>query len=90
MGIDSSDCSFTSNPIKKYAKMVNSFLDALSKEIESVSRLIKGNGWNIDAIYIGGGTPTSLNHQQLALFLEQVDSNFKLKLIREITIEAGR
>lgn len=83
-------CSFTSNPINKYTKMVDSFLDALKKEIETLSRIINEKNWYIDTLYIGGGTPTSLNHRQLASFLEQVDSNFNLKLIKEITIEAGR
>ena len=83
-------CSFTSNPIKKYAKVVDSFIEAIKKEINAVGKIIDAKGWKIESLYMGGGTPTSLNNEQMCMILEEVDRVFKLSSIEEFTIEAGR
>ena len=56
-------CSFTSYPLKQYADRVDKYLDALEREIEFVSGITKDK--TIESLYIGGGTPTSLNEAQL-------------------------
>jgi len=53
-------CSFTSNPIKKYEHMVESYIKALKKEIMSVAGILEKKKLKIESIYIGGGTPTSI------------------------------
>lgn len=83
-------CSFTSNPIGSNQDLVNSYLDSLIKEINSVLSYMKSNKYNIDAFYIGGGTPTSLNANQLSKLLSAVSSNLSIRDLREVTIEAGR
>lgn len=79
-------CSFTSYPLDKYAKKVDMYLDALEKEIRFTAELIKGK--SLESIYIGGGTPTSLNETQLTRLLTLVRDNFKAPV--EYTVEAGR
>lgn len=79
-------CSFTSYPVKQYENKIDLYLKALLKEFESVSEYAKK--YKIESIYIGGGTPTSLNEQQLDVLLSGVKKYFKRP--DEFTVEAGR
>ncbi|MDF2674976.1 MAG: hemZ, partial [Clostridiales bacterium] len=66
-------CSFTSNPIWKNQDLVNCYLNSLLKEINSVFSYLKDSGYNIDTLYVGGGTPTSLNVHQLNKLLSNIN-----------------
>ena len=79
-------CSFTSYPLDKYSKKVDSYLDQLEKEMEFTSHFTKTR--EIDSIYIGGGTPTSLNETQLERLLDMTGKYFGTA--EEYTVEAGR
>lgn len=83
-------CSFTSNPIAKSIHLVEGYLAALKREISEVSGIIKDNGYKIESIYIGGGTPTSISPGQLADLLEYAERNLDLRNLKEYTLEAGR
>ena len=56
-------CSFSSYPLKLWAKRVDEYLDALCLEIRETARMMKN--YKLDTIYIGGGTPTTLEPYQL-------------------------
>lgn len=62
-------CSFSSYPLKQWQDRVDLYLDALVKEIQAVSRMMKAKGRVLDTIYIGGGTPTTLEPEQLKRLL---------------------
>ncbi len=79
-------CSFTSYPLKQYSGRVDDYIDALIKEMEYVKPYFENN--EIESIYIGGGTPTSLNEKQLEKLLTAVEKCFKIPC--EFTVEAGR
>jgi oxygen-independent coproporphyrinogen-3 oxidase len=81
-------CSFTSN--QKPYEEVERYLQALLKEIEYVGRRCRETGMAIETIYIGGGTPTTLDEGQLERLLDSVLHNFDLCKLREFTLEAGR
>ncbi|MBE6008072.1 MAG: coproporphyrinogen dehydrogenase HemZ [Lachnospiraceae bacterium] len=81
-------CSFASYPLDKYEKKVDSYIDCLIKEIEYLGKYSKDK--NIRNIYIGGGTPTSLNEERLERVLKAVEANFDVKNVGEYTVEAGR
>jgi len=83
-------CSFTSNPIKKYEKMVESYMAALTKEIRCVGEMLRERELKIQSIYIGGGTPTSIDVQYLGKLLEEIEKNFCFDFVQEYTLEAGR
>lgn len=84
-------CSFTSYPIEKWKGQVEAYLDALKKEIDYVSKqLDRGMKAPIRSIYIGGGTPTSLDERSLEKLLVMVNEAFILDNIEEFTVEAGR
>lgn len=81
-------CSFTSYPIASYRKKVESYLDALEKELVYLSKEFKNN--YLQTIYIGGGTPTTLEPSQLRRLIRMVKSLFDLSHVTEFTVEAGR
>jgi len=81
-------CSFTSYPIDRLCNLVDPYLDALEKELEFGSRWIKDNNLKINALYIGGGTPTALPEDKFARLLSMVRNYFTMT--REFTVEAGR
>ena len=45
---------------------------------------------NLNTIYIGGGTPTTLEADQLDRLLTHLEETFSYEEIKEITVEAGR
>lgn len=81
-------CSFTSYPLSAWAKRVDAYLDALEHEIDYVA--VKFAGKHLNAIYIGGGTPTTLEPCQLDRLIRKIKCSFDLSDCLEFTVEAGR
>lgn len=81
-------CSFTSFPISQWKGRTGLYLEALYHEMRSVAQSMKGK--NLDSVYFGGGTPTSLEARELDWLLEKLESTFDLSGIKELTVEAGR
>lgn len=81
-------CSFTSFPLSAWAKRVDDYLDALEKEIDFVS--VRFSGRRLNSIYIGGGTPTTLEPYQLDRLIRKLKCSFDLGDCLEFTVEAGR
>ena len=83
-------CSFISQSIKFSQKLVEPYLEALKKEFHHTAELIKKLGYNIETIYIGGGTPTTLDSNGLYTLLDNINTTFDVSKIKEFTVEAGR
>ena len=81
-------CSFTSYPLAVWKENVDSYVDAMLKEMEFTSRLMHGR--KLDTFYMGGGTPTTLEPEQLDRVLSFFEEHFDTSLLKEYTIEAGR
>ena len=81
-------CSFTSYPIGLWMKKLDDYIDALEKEMAFTAEACKGK--SLTTIYIGGGTPTSLDAEHLERLLSLIDKYFDTKSLLEYTIEAGR
>lgn len=81
-------CSFPSN--QGCEKDYNTYVDALIKEVEFCGQQIRENGQEIESIYIGGGTPTSLSANQLDRLFESIGKSLTLDYLREFTCECGR
>ena len=81
-------CSFSSYPLSQWKKRVEEYLDALCLEIRKISGLM-GNR-KPDTIYIGGGTPTTLEPAQLIRLLDTLEAAFDFDGLKEFTVEAGR
>ena len=63
------------------------FFDSLIKEIQMCQ--LNTKNWEIDSIFIGGGTPSLMSSKQLENLIKELDDNFDLSHIKEFTIEAN-
>ncbi len=81
-------CSFTSFPLVSWKQKVDHYLDALEKELDYVA--VKFAGKHLNSIYIGGGTPTTLEPYQLDRLIRKIRCSFDLSDCQEFTVEAGR
>ncbi|MBQ2952919.1 MAG: coproporphyrinogen dehydrogenase HemZ [Clostridia bacterium] len=80
-------CSFSSGELGK-GKLVEPYLDALFREMDEACRVIPDSGRQLRAVYVGGGTPTSLHEDQLRRLLDRMMLRFPGAM--EYTVEAGR
>lgn len=78
-------CSFISALIAPCKHLIEPYIEALIKELNAVKEIIKEKSYIVKSIYIGGGTPTSFNENQL----EEILKNIGFK-VSEFTVEAGR
>ncbi len=78
-------CSFISSEIDRVKDKVESYIDAVIKEINAVKDIINKKAYVVRSIYIGGGTPSVLSASQLDRLLNEI--NF---LASEFTVECGR
>lgn len=83
-------CSFTSHAIEKAAKLIPQYVDLLCEELRDTAVLIDELGLRLETVYMGGGTPTVLNPEQLDRVLSTARSSFDFSSVRELTVEAGR
>ncbi len=83
-------CSFVTNSILGSRKYIEPYIDCLINEIKYTAEIVRGNNWEIETVYIGGGTPTTLEAPQLERLIENLYKYFDLSNIREFTVEAGR
>lgn len=82
-------CSFASNvaPAEDHEK----YLEDLLEEVSYAGRLAKQNGTELESIYIGGGTPTTLSSSQLERLINRVSEAYGIVPAElEFTVEAGR
>ncbi len=83
-------CSFISSAVGANEKLVEPYLAALAAEIRRTGRAVKEAGERPVALYLGGGTPTTLSAGQLDTLCSALEENFDLSALREYTVEAGR
>ena len=81
-------CSFTSFPICAWKNRVSDYLTAVEKEIAFTKEACKNK--ILDSVYIGGGTPTTLEADELERLLSKIRENFDFSHVQEFTVEAGR
>lgn len=83
-------CSFVSAATAQSGHLIEPYLDVLCDEIAQTAALVREAGKHVQSIYIGGGTPTTLDERQLARLLAALAQHFDLTDLREYTVEAGR
>ena len=80
-------CSFPYGLIQNYGKVQN-FVDVYHRDIKHMKRLVKTHGLEVQSLYMGGGTPTSLEdgdfHQIVHALGDIIPKG------HEFTVEAGR
>lgn len=83
-------CSFASYPIDSHGHLMAGFLAALQAEIRAVGTLLRETGIQVESIYFGGGTPTTVQGAALAELLALVNAELRTEHTVEFTVEAGR
>lgn len=83
-------CSFVSQSVEKSMKLMEPFLDALLLDIRAAAAETRRAGLRPVALYMGGGTPTTLSAAQLDRLCAALEREFDLSALREYTVEAGR
>jgi len=78
-------CSYVSSEIGKVKPILSTYLDCLIKEIRAVKKLIAQKPYVVRTIYIGGGTPTVLEPNELEMLLQEIGYP-----VNEFTVECGR
>ena len=83
-------CSFPAGVMPAEDEFQQNFCNSVEEDIRAVVQLISMYGLHIKSLYIGGGTPTSLNDIFFRKLMKCVSTNFSVDLIGEFTVEAGR
>lgn len=82
-------CSFTSY-VGCNDFQIEKYLDTLLYEIENTIEFAQINKLKLNSIYVGGGTPSVLNENQIDRIFDVIKKYYDLSKIKEITFEAGR
>ncbi|MCL1854974.1 MAG: coproporphyrinogen dehydrogenase HemZ [Clostridia bacterium] len=80
-------CSFPGEALGRAGK-AEAYLAALGEEMEASAHMMAGAGIRLRALYIGGGTPTSIGEEAFSDLLDRVSRTFPHPV--EFTVEAGR
>lgn len=83
-------CSFVSYTSDRLLSLIPDYLTALCEEIKQILVQIKAMRLNLKTIYIGGGTPTILDADQLRTLLFTVAEGCDVTTLEEYTLESGR
>lgn len=83
-------CSFISAAVDQCLPLVEPFVEALKREIETTGFLLRDTGRKVRTVYVGGGTPTTLSASQLDEVLSALERCLTLETCSEFTVEAGR
>ena len=81
-------CSFISSDSRAFQKYSEAYLTALIKEIREAGPVLSGR--RIRSFYMGGGTPTTLEPDQMKRLLSECEAAFHISGLKEVTVEAGR
>lgn len=85
-------CSFVSHSItaSRAKKLLPRYVELLCEELALTGRLVAELGLRLETVYYGGGTPTTLDAEDLLRLHRAVERHFDLSTVREYTVEAGR
>lgn len=72
---------------EKNAAEIETYVSALSREIELVSKLPVMGGRPFRFVYFGGGTPSFLSSKQLTSLVDRLRANINWDLAEEVTFE---
>ncbi len=83
-------CSFVQSSVEKSKHLIEPYVNLLCDEIKQTAKIANDLNLKLETVYMGGGTPTTLNAQQLNKVLSTVNKCFDTTSLREFTVEAGR
>ena len=83
-------CSFVSHSVERSFSLVPPYVESLIAEIRSGGAMVREQNLTCRALYMGGGTPTTLTAEQMDAVLTAFEESFDMASCEEITVEAGR
>ena len=83
-------CSFVSHSIEKARGLVAPYLEMLAYELALYGNAVREEGLKLSSVYIGGGTPTALEADELRFVMCVLAKNFDVSNVSEYTVEGGR
>lgn len=83
-------CSFVSQEVERMRELIGPYVEQLCGEIGEFGGIARDLGLTLQTVYFGGGTPTTLDAQQLSSLFRAVEKSFDLSCLLEYTVEAGR
>lgn len=83
-------CSFVSHTTERSQHLIPDYVTRLCREIEETGAIVRNLGLQVESLYIGGGTPTTLSSSQLQAVMAAASTALDLSKLREYTVEAGR
>lgn len=83
-------CTFPAYAITRRNQTVEDFLRGLHREIELIGKWLNRTKKKVTTIYFGGGTPTSIEANQLDEIFKKLAQWINFEDVREVTVEAGR
>ncbi len=81
-------CSFAAEVVQQKNNRIDTYVDALIKELELSASAYKD--YFVESIYFGGGTPSVLNAEQIERIWQTLKTNYNLSNLKEFSFEAGR
>lgn len=78
-------CSFISSEKDKVRDKIPTYIDCLIKEIRETKKLIYDKALVVRTIYVGGGTPTCIDDEDMERLLKELSYS-----VNEFTVESGR
>lgn len=83
-------CSFPAGIVPEDEESQQNFVNLIEQDVQNVVQLLSMHSLAIRSLYIGGGTPTSLNDRVFARLLAVVQKYLHFPTVQEFTVEAGR
>ncbi len=81
-------CSFLAAELKYVKSLICPYTKQVLNELEATKKIIKDRNLRVKSVYIGGGTPTSIDDENFEKIA--IAANFSEFGAKEYTIEAGR
>ena len=83
-------CSFVSYAKPNLMALIPEYVEHLCHDIKAVANKVKELSLKVVSIYVGGGTPTTLDEDKLEKLCKAITEAFDSSYLREFCIEAGR
>ncbi len=83
-------CSFVSQSVEKAKHLIDPYVELLCEELIETAHIANSLDLRLETVYMGGGTPTTLEPHHLDKILKTVRAHFDMSNVREFTVEAGR
>ena len=83
-------CSFVCEGLGSSKNLVDPYIDLLCEEIKLIGEIVESTGLKVETVYVGGGTPTSVEAHHLDKYLRALRDFIGADKTPEFTVEAGR